>query len=88
MVTFEDDDEGFRTWRYANASGYVINTLRGGKSGEPVLHAAMCETIGPAPDTPWTTGEYVKVCSNDRFELEQWARSRNLPLRACTHCDP
>lgn len=88
METFDDNDAGYREWVYANLGGYVVNALRGANPGEPILHRATCDTITPSPDTPWTTGDYIKVCSTDRFELEAWARSRGRPVRACVFCDP
>jgi hypothetical protein len=33
------------------------------------------------------TGDYIKVCSNDRYEPE-WARSIGRSVRACSFCDP
>jgi hypothetical protein len=88
MELFEDDEDGFRTWLYANmAGGYVVNALRGSDPGQPVLHRAICETITPTPDKRWT-GEYVKVCSRERLELERWARQRDRRLTTCAFCGP
>jgi hypothetical protein len=73
---------------YANmGSGFVVNALRGTSPGEPILHRAACDTITPTPDKTWT-GEYIKVCSTDRFELESWARGLDRRLTACEFCDP
>ncbi len=88
MECFQDDDAGFRTWLYANmGSGYVVNALRGSNPGEPILHRASCETITPTPDKTWT-GEYIKLCSTDRFELESWARGLDRRLTGCDFCNP
>src|SRR6476619_4869875 len=77
MELFENDDQGFRTWLYANiAGGYVVYAQRGTSPGQPILRRATCETITPAPDKS-RTGGFVKVCSRDRFELEQRARDRD-----------
>jgi hypothetical protein len=84
---FQDDDAGYRTWLYANTSGYVVNALRGANPGVPILHRATCETITPTPDKAWTA-EYIKVCSTDRFELESWARGYDQRLRPCEFCNP
>jgi len=84
---FQDDDAGYRTWLYANMSGYVVNALRGPNLGVPILHRATCETITPTPDKAWTA-EYIKVCSTDRFELEGWAREHNQRLHPCEFCNP
>jgi hypothetical protein len=87
VETFQDDDAGYREWIYANMGGYVVNALRGSVPGDPVLHRATCEWITPTPDKVWT-GEYIKVCSTDRYELEAWGRSFDRALRACSFCDP
>ena len=87
METFEDNDAGYREWIYANMGGFVVNAIRASTPGDPVLHRAACEWITPTPDKVWT-GEYIKVCSTNRFELEAWARSIGRPVRACTFCDP
>jgi hypothetical protein len=85
---FEDDDGGYRTWLYANiGSGYVVNALRGANPGQPILHRALCETITPTPDRTWT-GEYIKVCSTNRLELESWAHGLGTRLTPCDFCDP
>ena len=88
METFQDNDAGYREWIYANMSGgYVVNALRGSVPRDPVLHRATCKWITPTPDKVWT-GEYIKVCSTDRYELEAWGRSIHRPVRACSFCDP
>jgi hypothetical protein len=83
MVTFQDDDAGYREWLWSHLSGYVVNAQRGSNPGEPILHKATCDTITPTPDREWTK-DYVKV----RFELEAWARSRERRLTSCVACDP
>lgn len=87
VATFQDDDAGYREWIYANMGGYVVNAIRGIVPSDPVLHRATCETITPTPDKVWT-GDYTKVCSSDRYELEAWARSIGRSVRACSFCDP
>ena len=87
MKTFEDDDAGYREWIYGNLSGYVVNALRGANPGEPILHRATCDWITPTPDKVWT-GEYIKICSTRRFELDEWAHSMSKRLKSCEFCDP
>jgi hypothetical protein len=87
MKTFQDDDVGYRAWLYAHLGGYVVNALRGSNPGEPVLHRATCDTITPTPDKSWT-GEYIKICSTDRIQLEVWARGQERRLASCEFCDP
>jgi hypothetical protein len=88
VETFQDDDPGYRTWIYANLAGYVVNALRGPNPGGPILHRATCDWITPSPDKAWTTGDYVKICSTNRFELESWARQYDRRVIACEFCDP
>jgi hypothetical protein len=73
---------------YAYAGGYVVNAERSHNPDNLVLHRAMCDTITPSPDKPWTTGSYVKVCSTRRYELDEWARELGGRLRSCSFCDP
>ena len=84
---FQDDDVGYRTWMYANPSGYVVNAERNPKPGYLVLHTAMCDTISPAPDKAWTD-QYIKICSMKRFELDAWARGLGGRLSECSFCEP
>jgi hypothetical protein len=84
---FDDDDEGFREWLYANLGGYVVNAQRGLNPGEPILHRATCDTITPTPDRSFTK-DYVKLCALRRFELDEWARAVDRRLTPCTFCDP
>jgi hypothetical protein len=87
MLEFRDDDDGYRSWIYANLDGLVVNTGRKPTPGYMVLHRATCHTITPTPDKVWT-GDYIKVCSKDRHELEAWARSLGGRLTNCESCDP
>jgi hypothetical protein len=87
MEIFRNDDCGYRHWLYSNPGGYVVNAVAGAQPGEPVLHRALCDTISPIPDKKWT-GEYLKACSTERFELEQWVRASGAKLVTCAHCSP
>jgi hypothetical protein len=87
MTRFEDDDDAFRTWIYAHPSGFVVNAVRSNDPGQPILHRAMCETITPTPDKAWT-GQFIKLCSENRYELDAWARSVGKRLTECTFCEP
>jgi len=87
METFEDDDAGYRAWLWSHLDGYVVNAQRGSDPGEPILHRATCDTITPTPDRVWT-GEFIKICSSQRLELDAWARSRERRLTSCVFCDP
>jgi len=73
-IEFRDDDSGYLAWLAAHQGGYVINIARGHSMSQARLHQASCGTIGNG--TPmggsWT-GPYVKVCSEHRADVEQWA---------------
>ncbi len=88
VVEIPETDEAYRTWIYTNPSGYVVNSLRNPRSGQPILHRAMCDSIAPRAAERWTTGDYIKVCSTRRYELDAWAREHGQRLRPCEFCDP
>ena len=87
MQIFQDDEQGYRAWLWANLNGFIVNAQRGSNPGEPVLHRATCDTITPTPDKDWTR-DYIKICSTDRHELDAWARAQERRLTLCTACDP
>jgi len=87
VTHFQDDEDGYHKWLYANLDGYVVNAVRGSNPGEPVLHRATCDTITPTPDRAFTKLD-VKVCAVKRFELDEWARSVDRRLKPCVFCDP
>ena len=83
METFEDDGDAFRMClRSHQVDGYVVNAQRGSNPDKPILHRATCETITPTPDRKWTTA-FIKICSTDRFELDQRSslRTRRIHTR-------
>jgi hypothetical protein len=73
-IEFRDDDDGYLTWLAAHQGGYVINIARSHNASQARLHLASCRTIGnqTSMGSTWT-GPYVKVCSEHRSEVEQWA---------------
>jgi hypothetical protein len=87
-VTIPADDGAYRTWLYAHLSGFVVNTYPDPKTCEPIIHRAVCDTIAPTPDRRWTTGDWIKVCAERRYEIDAWAREQGVQLRPCAFCDP
>lgn len=77
VVIFEDDDEGYRRWLSEHRHGYVVNTHRPPSASYLMLHVAACHTIkgDPTRGSTWTAGEYSKVCSASRRELQNWAHA-------------
>ncbi len=89
IVTFEDDDPGYRAWLSANPSGYVVNSTKSGGGVYLKLHGASCGTISgePASGTTWTRGQYRKICSARRGPLDDWARREyGEELDPCGFC--
>jgi len=72
FTMFQDDDDAFFEWLEANPDGYFINTERNPKPNYLVLHQPQCPHFKGGGNVHWTK-DYVKVCSADRGELEEWA---------------
>lgn len=87
---FRDDDDGYMAWLAAHPVGYVINIARSHSASTARVHHAGCRTIsGTNPRGGTWTGPYIKVCSEHRDELEQWAMKHaraQIPL--CGTCHP
>jgi len=89
MEKFIDDDEGYLEWLERNPDGFVVNSHREPISRYLILHKATCGTISSPNRKNWTTGDYIKFCSSDRSELEEWALDAfNTDLWACRKCKP
>lgn len=91
MVTiFIDDDDGYLQWVYGHRDGYVVNCFRSKGPGYLLLHRADCRTITGSPTVGDTwTGDYIKVCSDSRLDLQRWAREEvGGRLKPCGLCDP
>ena len=91
MRIFEDDDAGYLAWIESHRHGFVVSTTRKPDPRYLMLHRATCHTINgkPARGDRWTTGYYIKVCSETRAALDQWARQ--IPggeLTSCGLCRP
>jgi hypothetical protein len=91
MRVFEDDDAGYLAWIDGNQHGFVGNTFRKPNPRYLVPHRASCGTIRgkPARGERWTTGEFIKACSETRAALDQWARQvAGGELHPCGLCRP
>ena len=89
--TFIDDDRGYLDWLERYPSGFVVNTYRNLDPRYLILHRATCGTITgtPARGNRWTTGDFAKVCSERRADLDAWARSTvGGTLHPCGLCRP
>lgn len=80
---FDDGDECYLSRIHTNPNGYVLNRRRGGLSKNYlILHAATCEKIccynDMAKPDGFTTRGYIKICSTNISELQQYVQ---------TYCD-
>lgn len=71
-------------WLQQNPKGYALNVLRTHASTGLMLHRSTYYRIqsNSFRGSGWTTNSYVKVCSNAREPLRQWA------LRHAGHLPP
>jgi hypothetical protein len=69
---FKDDDRGFFDWLAGNPDGYFINAERRPKRNYLVLHRPSCPHYKGESSLNWTK-DYVKFCSANRSDLEEWA---------------
>ena len=89
----EDQQEPFREWVSQKPKGYVLNTDSGlSHRGSTRLHRANCFTLEPGfGGGERQTGDYIKVCSLDPKELNEWAVGNlGYGLRSCRchQCEP
>ena len=89
----EDDQESFREWVANKPRGYVLNTDSGlSDRASTRLHRADCFTLEPGfGGGVRQTADYIKVCSPEPKELNEWAIANfgyGLRNQRCQHCDP
>jgi hypothetical protein len=77
VLAFRDDDIGYTAWLAAHPAGWVVNAKRNPTPAHLKLHRADCPTISELKSgySRWTTGQYVKVCAEDRADLDAWAQT-------------
>jgi hypothetical protein len=90
FIEFRDDDAGYLAWLAKHQEGYVINIARSHNTSQARLHLASCRTIGnQTPMESTWTGPYVKVCSQRRADIEQWAAETvGQSIDPCGTCCP
>jgi hypothetical protein len=59
-------------WLEGHPDGYFVNTERNLKPNYLVLHRPDFPHFKGSESLHWTK-DYVKICSTDRAELEEWA---------------
>jgi predicted HNH restriction endonuclease len=93
---FSSGDALFFNWMDCNPNGYVLNTKRSGKSSYAYFHKSDCGHISSPIDgnesNPYTTKDYIKICSTNSRELLDWIRNnrKNVGAKAvnCRDCKP
>ncbi len=86
---FIDNDYRYLNWIENNPTGLVVNCNRYPNSNYLKLHRATCGTITTVRRKNWTIGDYKKICSMEKRELEKWAEIEvNGKLTSCKLCNP
>src|SRR5205085_1362138 len=90
---FSDDDDQFRAWLSERPRGYVLNTDSALSDRDSTrLHRASCFTLEPGfGGGGQQTADYIKVCSPEPKELDEWAVANlgyGLRSLRCQHCEP
>jgi hypothetical protein len=88
MIEFRDNDDDYVDWLAAHRGGYVINIARSYNPSDARLHLASCRSLTDQISRGVVlTGPYVKECSHDLDELEQWAADNvGAPIQRCGTC--
>ena len=89
MVTFVDDDQKYLAWVADHPGRYVVNCRRTPAPDYLMLHRASCKSVSKSTRSNWTTGQYIKVCSEDIDDLRRWAADQvGGSLQPCQTCSP
>lgn len=93
-IVFKDNDTEYLKWIQTNPNGYVLNSYLNFSSKYLPLHRANCHTITVATvgttENAFTGGQYIKICSNNRLDLENWinAHGGKYFSKLCKKCKP
>lgn len=72
---FEKREADYLYWVHIHPKGYVVNLdARFARAEYPMVHLASHKLVSSPLRSNYTTGDYVKVCSTELSELEQWSR--------------
>ena len=77
LIDFIDDDDGYLAWVANNPDGFVLNCHHTREKETHRIHRATCSSIRgrPAKGELWTH-DYIKLCSAECENLEQWVRDQ------------
>lgn len=72
-------------WRESNPTGFVINCA----PERWMIHSAQCTHLGEFKSIPANLVKHAKACSEQRGELEEWAKKKGATrLETCRSCTP
>jgi hypothetical protein len=74
LEAFEENDRDYLRWTRQNSRGCVVNCYRRPTPEYLMLHWADCYTIN-GTQSPWTSGDFAKVCSPSLTAQEDWAQT-------------
>lgn len=88
MQIFDNDEEGYIRWVLAHPGGLVVNVDRAQKVPHyPMVHSARHKSISSQKIGNFTTGLFIKICSADLNELDDYSQSKyGRPLNYCSIC--
>jgi hypothetical protein len=85
VSVFDNDEENYLNWVSANQRGFVANIDRNQNMPQyPMAHLAKHKQISSKKIGNFTTGDYIKFCSDSLEELDRYAQSKYG--RSLTHC--
>jgi hypothetical protein len=89
IALFRDDDDGFFEWLDVHPNGFFLNCERTPTARYLVLHRPDCQHFkGERVHLNWTK-DYIKLASEDRRDLEDWATAtfgERAEISLCSSC--
>lgn len=88
VESFRDDEAGYLGWIDCNPGGYVVNVDEPHSMSQyPMVHSASHKAISSSSRSNFTTGRYLKFCSDSLEELELWSKKTyGCRLVRCAQC--
>ena len=88
VKVFDNDEAGYLKWVQSHPNGFVANVDRAGRVSQyPMVHAATHGSMSSAKIGNFTTGDYVKFCSDELDALEEYSEKRfGRSLTRCAIC--
>lgn len=87
MMIEPETDEEFTRWLDSHPNGLVLNCNSVPNSTYLILHRSSCYSLRNSQN--YVGRDYRKVCSDDRRDLELWAREQcGGVMTPCGACHP